>query len=205
MARSSQSAEVDQTVTKNGGTVTTSPFRQMLNAMALSATLEDETSAFSGDDVNDILTAKSLDEMWDADERGPLNFQHLAGCDLGITDFHVKWSRGNNDQMATPFIVEDPKTRTNRKMYLLVDLFRTSDEQDNNSVKLPTVGERFQVNTSARFVAAKIWRAGMLGEIDAEQGKTLFCYVRSTDLGGGQAVIKLRPPRIKPAQATLAE
>lgn len=164
--------------------VTPTPFQVMLRAMEMDASAEDGN--FGGDDLNAILSAETEEEMWEADERPPLNFQHLAGCELSILDFDVKYSRGESE-IQTPFITPDGK-----KMYLLVKCVRLSGGK-TTVFRLPEIGEVFTANTSARFVVAKLWRMLTLGMIDERVGRSAECMVQSTDLGGGQAVIKLRP------------
>lgn len=203
MARSSQSAEVDQNVTAEGTVTKASPFSTMLKSMALQATLDVETNRFSGDDVNGILIAGTVEEIWDADEQGPINFKDLAGCDLEILDFSVKYSRPGSE-INTPFVVFDDRTQTQRKMYLLADCVRISDRQDDKMLKLPEVGERFQANTSARFIVAKIWAFALKGLIQPDEGKTLRCRVQATDLGGDQKVLKLRPVDSAPVVSSVA-
>jgi len=166
------------------------PFQQMLRAMANDASAEDGN--FGGDDLNAILSAESEEELWASDDRPPLNFQHLAGCELSIIGIDVKFSRGNNASILTPFIWTDDRGQE-KKMYLLVKCVRISDAGDNRTVKLPPIGEVFTANTSARFVVAKLWRAQILGLFDENRGMTWECMVESTDLGDGTAVIKLRP------------
>jgi hypothetical protein len=181
------------------GTVTkVTPFQQMLRAMANDAK-EDEGN-YTGEDVNAILDSSTEAEMWDADERPPLNFQHLAGCEIGIIDFTVKYSRGGNDDITTPFVYDG------KKMYILATCVRLSNtgkySGEKSVINLPKVGEVFQANTSARFVVAKIWKANIMGMINASTGKALECVVQETDLGGGQAVIKLRPMPDRTIRAT---
>lgn len=162
-------------------------FQRLIARMDLEATMDSEEGRFSGDDLNQILEAETEEEMWEADERGPLNTKHLAGCELDLLDVQVKYSRGENE-MATPFI-----TAEGRKMYLLVTAARLSNAGEKQYLKLPEVGQQFEFNTSARFVVAKlIWLVDH-GKIDYETGAHTECVVVATDLGGGQAVNKLKP------------
>jgi hypothetical protein len=192
MVSKSDKTEVDQTVTEPTTVSVQTPFEQMLRAMSMDAVAEIEAGKFSGDDLNAILTAKSEAELWDADERGPLNFQHLADCEIGIMDVHVKYSRGTSSDIVTPFVVKDDKGN-DRKMYLIVSAVRLSDAGEKSHLRLPSVGEVFEANTSARFVVAKIWAFYTRGYINPDTGKTLECVVKEIDLGGDQAVLKLRP------------
>lgn len=166
------------------------PFQQMIRAMANDASAEDGN--FGGDDLNAILSAETEEELFESDERPPLNFQHLAACELAILGFDVKFSRGNNDSIQTPFVWEDEKGRA-KKMYLLVKAVRISNAGEKSVIKLPPIGEVFTANTSARFVVAKLWRAMTLGLIDENHGTTWECAVQETDLGDGTGVLKLRP------------
>lgn len=167
------------------------PFALMIRAMAMDATAEDGN--FGGDDLNAILSAEDESELWDSDERPPLNFQHLVGCEIAILSIDVKFSRGSSGSaIQTPFVWTDERGQ-DKKMYLLVKCVRLSDAGEKSIIRLPVVGEVFTANTSARFVVAKIWRAQTLGLFDERSGKTWEALVQGTDLGDGQEVIKLRP------------
>jgi hypothetical protein len=190
MATKSQPASRDQDVTSGGNVIQATPFQRMLRAMELEATAEVENAVFSGDNLNGILNAETEEELWEADERGPLNGQHLAGCELSLIKVTVKFSRaGRSDEISSAFV-----TGEGRKMYLIVDAVRLSEANDKgNLIRLPEVGEVFQFNTSATFLTAKIWAFYTRGYIDADSGKQLECVVKEIDLGDGQAVLKLRP------------
>src|SRR5437868_5665509 len=99
MAGKTQPTDVDQAVTEPSNVAKPTPFQVMLRQMEMEATAAAESAAFAGDDLNAILTAETEDEIWDADERGPLNFQHLADCELEIVDVSVKYSRGSNAEI----------------------------------------------------------------------------------------------------------
>jgi hypothetical protein len=190
MASKSQNTGVG---TKDGteGTIQPlTPFQRMIRTMQMDATTETEDARFSGDDLNAILLADSDTDLWESDERGPLNAQHLAGCELQLLDVLVKFSRGGSstEGIKTPFITSDGK-----KMYLLVTAVRVSDAGEKTHLRMPAIGEVFQFNTSARFLATKIWAFYMRGKIDKNSGKYLECVIRETDLGDGQGVLKLRP------------
>lgn len=178
--------------TRENGTVQApTPFEIMLRAMSNDASAEDGN--FGGDDLNVILSAQTEEELFESDERPPLNFQHLAGCELQILGIDVKFSRGNNSNIQTPFVWRDERGNE-KKMYLLVKCVRISDAGTKKAViKLPSLGEVFTANTSARFVVAKLWRAQTLGLIDENRGISWECAVQETDLGDETAVIKLRP------------
>lgn len=174
-------------------------FQMMLRAMANDASADD--SSFTGDDLNAILTAESIEDIWDADDRPPLNFQHIAGCNVSVIGFEVKFSRGGKDEIRTPFVYDMGDGNGPRKMYLMVRMAMISHPAKKSIVKLPEVGEVFQANTSARYVVAKLWRFLTIGEIDEARGKTLEAFIEETDLGGGEAVIKLREMARQPVQA----
>lgn len=186
MASKDTGKEVSSTM--EGTIERTSPVRRMLNAMAMEATM-DPDGTFTGDDIMGILEAETEQEMFDADQQGPLNFQHLAGCELAIYDVSVKFGRGGNDDIKTMFI--DPES--GKQMYLWVTAARISDAGNKSTVKLPGIGEQFQLNTSARYCVAKLWWLSTHGKIDRDSGASYEVKVDSTDLGGGQAVIKLLP------------
>lgn len=179
-----QPAETDAA---EGTIIKQTPFQVMLRAMAMDATADAEDAKFTGDNLNALLTAESEDEIWDADERGPLNFQHLADCEIAIVDIAVKFSRGSNSEIATPFVHDG------KKMYLLVTAYRLSDAGEKKLYRLPAVGEVFQANTSAQFVTTKLWAFYTKGYINPDNGKTLECVVKAVELGDEQSVLKLRP------------
>lgn len=184
MATDRKSTDRDLTVTEPANVEKATPFQVMLRAMELEAT--QDAGTFAGDDLNGILTAETEEEIWDADERGPLNFQHLADCELAVMDITVKYSRGSRDDIQTPFITPEGK-----KMYLLVEAARLSDAGEKQHLRLPAVGEVFQANTSARYIVGKLWAFYTRGYMS--QGKTLECVVKEIDLGDGTGVLKLRP------------
>lgn len=186
MASKGDNGKVDQNVTEPSNVATQTPFQRMIRAMEMDATAEVEAGNFTGDDLNAILSAETEEELWEAGEQGPLNAQHLAGCELAIVDVRVKYSRGESD-ILTPFVTPD-----GRKMYFLVNAYRLSDAGKKAPIVLPAVGEIFEFNTSARFLATKIWAFYTRGYINPDTGKTLECAIHETDLGGGQAVLKLR-------------
>lgn len=194
MAGKRQSGELDQTVTEPTSIAPATPFYRMVRAMDMEATADEESNFLALESVNAILSAEEDADIWDADERGPLNFQHLAGCDIRITDVHVKYSRSTT--INTPYAVTDDHGAT-KKMYLLVTVVRTSAETEMPLIRLPEPGEAFQVNTSAQFVVPKIWAFYVKGRINPDNGASLAAYVKSIPLDdSGQKVIKLRPPRV---------
>jgi hypothetical protein len=186
MAAKGTDKEITPTV--EGVIQAASPVRRMLNAMAMEATMN-TGETFSGDDILSILDAETEQEMFEADQQGPLNMQHLEDCELAIYDVTVKFGRGGNDDIKTMFIDPD----SGKQMYLWVTAARISDAGNKSTVKLPGVGEQFQLSTSARYVVAKLWWLSTHGKIDRDAGLSYEVKVDGTDLGGGQTVIKLLP------------
>lgn len=163
------------------------PVQRMIAAMAMDATMDADQANFTGDDITGILEAGSIEEMFQADQQGPLNFQHLAGCEIEVTSVQVKYGRNaGDDDIKTMFVTSEGK-----QMYLLVNAHRISTAGEKKDRILPSVGETFQANTSARFCVAKLWWLYTHGEIDADQGKTAQVTIQSTPLGDGRSVIKL--------------
>jgi hypothetical protein len=187
MAGKANPATRDQDVTDVTSMTPPTPFAQMIRAMATEASAEDD-SRFSGDDLTAIIEANSEDELWESDERPPLNAQHLAGCVVEILDVDVKYSRGSRDDIQTPFVHDG------KKMYLLVTAVRVNENADNAAlIKLPKVGEVFTFNTSARFFTTKLWQFYVRGYIDRDNGRRLKALIRETKLDSGEGVLKLRP------------
>lgn len=148
------------------------------------ATVEMEDGSFDEGGIEAILLADSEDEMWEADNRGPIGGNKLNGVQMVMLSVEVKFSRSGADAMRSVFI--DPET--NRPFYILVNAMRT----DNDPRYLPEIkdGDKFVFNTSApRLVAKIIW---------LEQHGTLsdnVVMVEEIDLGGGQGVLKLHRVR----------
>lgn len=160
------------------------PFRRMVHDMALVATAEAENATFNGDTLAAIYNAESDDDVWDADMAGPLNAQHLAGCELALYELSVKYSRNGRDDIETPWITPDGK-----KMYVIVSAARISKAGEKKLINLPAVGERFEFNTSAQYLTAKLftfWSRGRFGN-----GESMNAGIQGTDLGDGKQVLKL--------------
>lgn len=189
MAAKSDNAQLDRNVTEPSSVIHQTPVQRMIRTMEMEATADAETSTGDNADLNALLTAESDEDLWDADERPPLNAQHLAGCDVEILDVRVKYSRGNSDVGST-FVTGD-----GRKMYLLVTAVRLSDPETKTAVQLPKIGEEFEFNTSARYLTTKLFQFYLRGKINRDNGTTLTAFIRATGLEEGQAVLKLRPPR----------
>jgi hypothetical protein len=163
--------------------------------MEREATAALEEGEFTGDDILGIFEAENEADMWEADQRGPLNFKDLSGTELEVVSVEVKYSRRND--IKSMFVATDE--HGNKKyMYLWVTAFRTRKTGDEKrTVKLPEIGEMFSANTSARFVVAKLLWLYIHGEINPDMGATRKVRVIGTDLGGGQEVIKL--DKVEPA------
>lgn len=176
------------------GTVVPSPrILRLVRMMEMEATAAIEDSSFKGDDVMDIFEAETKADMYESDQREPLNFQKLAGCELEILDIEVKFSKGgtNATEEAITSIFTTPE---GKQMYLMVKAVRTRKTgEEKRSVRLPEVGEIFQANTSARFVVAKLMWLSTHGEVDSASGNTERVKVKGTPLGDGQEVVKLLP------------
>ena len=175
------------------------PFQVMTRAMSRDASTE--TVDYTGDDLSAILEAENMDELWKSVDRVPYNFQHLAGCEIQILDFEVKFSRGNNDDIKSIFISPDGK-----QMYLLATVVRLSDTGKNkNLIRLPDVGEVFTANTSAKYITAQLWRMMILGKINRNTGAAVSCVVEETALDDTRSVYKLRELSSRPVTASAAE
>lgn len=189
-ASQSRNSEV-QDGPANGSVETVgAPFRRMLRDMAALATASAEDETFRGDTLARIYTAETDDDIWDADMVPPLNGKILAGCELQLVDLEVKYSRGDSD-MISPWVYIDDKGRE-KKMYLLITSRRISKAGEKRLFNLPAVGEDFQWNTSAQFLAAKIFTFYARGRFG--NGQTMTAMIQETDLGGDKSVLKLVRP-----------
>lgn len=165
------------------------PFRRMVRDMAALATVENEDSNIVGEQLSRIYSAETFDEIWDADQQGPMNAQMIAGCELSLYNLVVKYSTGNitgrdGRPMQTPWVADD-----GRKMYITVTAARISDTGGAPHVRLPGVGEEFQFTTGAQYLTAKLFTFFVRGGFG--NGKTMEGKIQATDLGDGQAVLKL--------------
>lgn len=186
MAPKANQSRVSRTNQNGEVTGTDTPFLRMLHDMSLVATAEAENATFNGDTLAAIYNAETDDDIWDADTTGPLNAQHLEGCELALYELAVKYSRGGNgrDELKTPWLAPDGK-----KMYVLVTAARISKAGEKKLINLPAVGEQFEFNTSAQFLTAKLftfWSRGRFGN-----GATMEAAIEGTDIGEGQTVLKL--------------
>lgn len=161
-------------------------FLRLIQQMDTMATMDDGQPGTSGEDVGNILLAETEEDMWKADERGPLGGRDLAGCELHVFGFEVKFGRARDD-IKTIFV-----THAGKQMYLLVNACRISDSgAEKDRLRLPEVGESFQFNTSAPRIVAKLFWHLHHGNFDG--GASVPCVIEAIDLGSGQAVIKLKP------------
>lgn len=175
----------DNSVTEVQGTASEIlPYQRMIASMANNATAAEANDSFTGDQLSGIWNAETEDDIWDADMAPPLNAQHLAGCELKLHELQVKYSRGQSD-FDTPYVTSDGK-----KFYVMITAERISLAGKNQRLmRLPEIGERFSFNTSAAYLTAKLytfWSRGFFGG-----GKSMTALIQATDLGEGQAVLKL--------------
>jgi hypothetical protein len=165
------------------------PFQHLLQVMDMEATAETDSQA-AGNDLNVLLSAETDEEAWDADERPPLNFQHLADCDLEIRSIDVKYSRGVNSDIQSIFVSPD-----GRQMYLMVECVRITNAGQKTIINLPKVGEVFQANTSAKYLVGKFMNFYLRGRVPFRT------HIKSVPLDGGQQVLKARPFEGEPIQS----
>jgi hypothetical protein len=167
--------------TEHTGTITSlTPYEKFCATLAGRATMESEEKNVDYGSIEAIILAETEDEMWTADDRGPLGGRDLAGVVQVIEDVQVKWS--NSPTISSPFI--DPKTE--KALYLLITSTRHDDSKYTGRRPDLTQGEKFQWNTSAPRVVAKImW-------LEGHDRLRQPVSIEATDIGGGQAVLKLR-------------
>jgi hypothetical protein len=114
--------------------------------------------------AENVLAASTPEELWDADEGGMPDGRDMADVEQRIIEFEVKKST-------------DPE-KTKEMLggtFLIVRCARL----DN--------GEEVIWNTSAPLLVTKIIQAERMSMLP------LDAVIRATDLGGGKAVLKLRP------------
>ncbi|SRR6266496_559036 len=119
-----------------------------------------------------VLAATTLEELWDADEGGMPDGRDMADVEQRIIEFEVRTS--NDPDKAKAML---------GGTFLVVRSAKLED------------GEEVIWNTSAPLLVTKIIQAERLDKLP------LDCVIRATDLGGGKAVLKLRPV---PKRATAA-
>jgi hypothetical protein len=170
----------EMAIPATGTIVSERPFTAFLRHMEQLAELD--TSSGGGNAANTveaILAAETEQEMWEADEQLSIGGRNLANVEQEIIDFDVKF--GQREDVDTVFIGPE----TGRKMYVLVTATRISKSPEMPGLG---VGETFTWNTSAPALVAKLFWARKNNRLP---GWT--AVIRSTDLGGGQAVIKFKP------------
>lgn len=196
MATNSKSPEKAENASGNGTVVPAPRILRLIRMMEMEATAAAEDSSFIGDDVMDIFESETKADMYESDQREPLNMQKLSGCELEILDIEVKFSKGNTGgEEAITSIFTTPEGKQMYVMFKAVRIRKTGEEK--RTVRLPEVGEVFQGNTSARFCVAKLMWLSTHGEVDSLNGRTERVKVKGTPLGDGQEVVKLLP--VEPA------
>jgi len=164
-----------------GNVIPMSSFEKFCRVMATRAVAETEERSFDETVIEDILTAETEEEMWTADDRGPLGGRDLAGVRMICDKVEVKWS--SNQEIRSPFTDPD----SGRVFYLLITSHRTDDAKYTG--KRPDIknGDPFQWNTSApRLVAKLMW-------LEGHNRLNQDVIIESIELGAGQQVLKLRP------------
>jgi hypothetical protein len=159
-------------VSKASGAIQSMPprFIQLLDRMALEATQEDpEFGSPTVTSMLRILEAKTEQDMWDADELGQTGGRDLVDVEMEIRAYAVKWS--DRSDISSPFRDRD----TGRTMYLLLKSAKLED------------GQELIWNTSAPLLVGKIFWLADREMLPAQ------CVIRATDLGAGQALLKLKP------------
>lgn len=182
-----------QAAPSSGDGVITTPdaFNKLLIKMGQIATLDETEKTITGEDIIPILTAETEEEMWDADDRGQYNARKLSGCAIQLISFEVKFGTGDDPSIKTPFI--DPATK--RQMYLLVHSCRIAETGDEaKDVKLPDIGEVFTWNTSARYIAGKLFWMLNHGWFDTGHSP-VYARIEGTALTGGRSIEKLKKLR----------
>lgn len=151
-------------------------FIQLLGQMEMEATAEeDDFGSPMVTGMVKILSAETEEEMWDADELDQTGGRDLADVEQTLMAYTIKYS--TNPTISSVF-----KDSQGRGMYLLI----RSARLDN--------GEVFVWNTSAPLLVGKImWLAN-------REMLPYSCVIRARDLGGGQALLKLKkiPQRVEP-------
>lgn len=128
------------------------PFDTLIRRMSALASLDDG-SPVSTDRLDKMLTAQTVDEIWQSGEQDSANSRTLAGVELVVDNFEVKFSRGalaGGEKITTPFVTTD-----GRQMYLMVSATRISMSDKRPDI---AIGERVEFNTSAPDVVLKLWR-----------------------------------------------
>jgi len=162
---------------------------EMLTRLEDIATEDTGGTRYVGEDLFNILSAASLEEMWEGDELPGYNAKILSGCNLIIYGVDVKFSRQNEGDEEISSILIGPKSK--RKMYLLVHSARIDNAATHaRTYRLPEPGDDFTWNTSARYIVAKLFWLLSHGYFDGD--KSFSCRIQGTALGAGKTVEKLK-------------
>lgn len=156
-------------------------FEKTLRLLAGRATIEEGEKTVDYGSFESIITAETEEEMWTADDRGPLGGRDLAGVVMRVDVIDVKWS--NSPDIQSPF----KDSESGKNIYLLITATRVDDSKYTG--KRPDIrqGDTFQWNTSAiRLVAKLLW-------LEGHEKLSQPVVIEAVELGGGQAVLKLRP------------
>jgi hypothetical protein len=177
-------ADLSRPSAQEGTVEQPSAFWKFCRLLGSRATVEAEDSSFDETAIEAILLADTEDEMWEADNRGPIGGNKLQGVEMQLLEVEVKFSRSSGNEMRSVFI--DPET--GRPFYILVTAVRIDDDpRYNPAIKQ---NDKFVFNTSApRLVSKIVWleQHGILSET--------VVMVEGIELGGGQEVLKLHPVR----------
>lgn len=138
-------------------------------------------------DVMAILTADDEETMWEADDLVSIGGKDIAGIEMELIDFVVKY--GEKEDIETKFVAPV----SGKKMFLLIRSVRLSGGK-----KLPQVaiGEEFTWNTGAPRVVGKLFWLRSHGHLPGQKA-----VIESKELGGVKAVIKLKEISARPVQA----
>jgi hypothetical protein len=167
-----------ETATASGTVVPVSATDQLgkfASFMAGRAKLEDdpETRVENAQEIQAqiavrILSAKTEEEVWDADEGSMPGGRDLADVELRITGIDYKKSTGDSEYKSLF-----------GGTYLIVHATR----MDN--------GKESDFNTSAPGIVTKLVKFEQLGKFG--DGGYIDAVIRNIDLGGGKNALKLRP------------
>lgn len=150
---------------------TPSWFIQLIGRMELEASSDEDT--FLSPVITSlakIQDASTEEEMWDSDELDQTGGRDLADIEQSILEYSVKYSASGDSDIKSAFV-----DSRGRGMYLLI----RSARLDN--------GEEFVWNTSAPLLVGKVLWLADHGKLPAQ------VVIRSTELGGGKKLLKLKP------------
>jgi hypothetical protein len=145
-------------------------FISLIARMELEASSDDESFMSPMiTSMEKILQAESEEAMWDSDELDQTGGRDLNDVEQQILEYDIKFSARESD-IKSAFVDSH-----GRGMYLLI----RSARLDN--------GEEFVWNTSAPLLVGKILWLSDHGKLPAQ------VVIRSTELGGGRKLLKLKP------------